>query len=244
MKTLLIVLFSIASLASCSTKSVEPSVADNQSGSTNTPTDTTKLKGAYQYLALGDSYTIGQSVNLSESFPYQLKAQLNQRGYKVTDPTIIAVTGWTTANLINAIQQANLTQKYDFVTLLIGVNNQYQGMSQSDYRTQFVQLLNTAIGFANGNKLHVFVISIPDYSVTPFASGSNKAQIAAGIDQFNNINRDESTKAGVNYLYITDISRMATTDPSLVATDGLHPSGKMYGLWVNQLSPMVAAQFK
>ena len=117
-------------------------------------------------------------------------------------------------------------------------------MSQADYRTQFIQLLNTAIGFANGNKLHVFVISIPDYSVTPFASGSNKAQIAAEIDQFNNINRDESTKAGVNYLYITDISRMAATDPTLIATDGLHPSGKMYQLWVNQLSPMVAAQLK
>jgi len=244
MRTLLLVLFSLASLAGCSTRSVAPSVADTQAGSTNTQTDTTKLKGAYQYLALGDSYTIGQSVSSLESFPYQLKAQLNQRGYKVTDPAIIAVTGWTTANLINAIQQANLTQKYDFVTLLIGVNNQYQGMSQADYRTQFIQLLNTAIGFANGNKLHVFVISIPDYSVTPFASGSNKAQIAAEIDQFNNINRDESTKAGVNYLYITDISRMAATDPTLIATDGLHPSGKMYQLWVNQLSPMVAAQLK
>jgi lysophospholipase L1-like esterase len=212
--------------------------------STPSPTDTTQLKGPYQYLALGDSYTIGQSVNQSESFPYQLKTQLYQRGYKVTDPTIIATTGWTTANLITGIQQANLSGKYDIVTLLIGVNNQYQGMSQSDYRTQFVQLLNTAIAFAKGNKLRVFVISIPDYSVTPFASGSNKAQIAAEIDQFNLINQSESTKAGVNYLYITDISRMAASDPSLITYDGLHPSGKMYGLWMDKLAPLVALQLK
>jgi lysophospholipase L1-like esterase len=242
MKTLLLVLFSLASLTGCSKKPGTP--ADDPPANTSTQTDTTKLKGTYQYLALGDSYTIGQSVSPLESFPYQLKAQLNQRSYKVADPTIIATTGWTTANLINAIQQANLTGKYDFVTLLIGVNNQYQGMNQTDYRTQFVQLLNIAISFANGNKLHVFVISIPDYSVTPFASSSNKVQIAAEIDQFNNINREESTKAGINYLYITDISRMAATDPTLIATDGLHPSGKMYQLWVNQLTSIVAAQIK
>lgn len=236
MKTLLLALFSLVILVGCSQQPM--------AYSTPSQADTTKLKGPYQYLALGDSYTIGQSVTAAESFPYQLKAQLYQRGYKVTDPTIIATTGWTTANLINGIQQANLSQKYDFVTLLIGVNNQYQGMSQIDYRTQFVQLLNTAIGFANGNKLRVFVISIPDYSVTPFASSSNKAQIATAIDQFNLINQDESTKAGVNYLYITDISRMAATDPSLITYDGLHPSGKMYGLWMDKLAPLIAAQLK
>lgn len=236
MKTLLLSLLSLITLVGCSQQPM--------AFSTPSPTDTTQLKGPYQYLALGDSYTIGQSVNQSESFPYQLKTQLYQRGYKVTDPTIIATTGWTTANLITGIQQANLSGKYDIVTLLIGVNNQYQGMSQSDYRTQFVQLLNTAIAFAKGNKLRVFVISIPDYSVTPFASGSNKAQIAAEIDQFNLINQSESTKAGVNYLYITDISRMAASDPSLITYDGLHPSGKMYGLWMDKLAPLVALQLK
>lgn len=236
MKTLLFFFFSIAGLSGCAPQSADfqPSVQ----------TDTVKLKGPYQYLALGDSYTIGQSVDTSQSFPYQLKQQLLSRGYLLNNPKIIATTGWTTADLINGITQARLTQTYDFVTLLIGVNNQYQGMSQSDYRMQFVQLLNSAISFANGNKLRVFVLSIPDYSVTPFASGLNQANIAAQIDQFNAINKDESTKAGVNYLNITDISRMAATDPSLVAVDGLHPSAKMYALWVAQLAPLIVNQLK
>ncbi|WP_295655061.1 SGNH/GDSL hydrolase family protein [uncultured Mucilaginibacter sp.] len=236
MKTLFFFFLSIASLAGCAPQSsdFQPSVQ----------ADTTKLKGPYQYLALGDSYTIGQSVDTTQSFPYQLKLQLLSRGYLVNNPKIIATTGWTTNDLINGITQARLTQTYDFVTLLIGVNNQYQGLSQADYRTQFVQLLNSAIGFAKGNKLHVFVLSIPDYSVTPFANGLNQANIAAQINQFNYINQDESTKAGVNYLNITDISRMAATDPTLVAIDGLHPSGKMYALWDAQLAPLVVAQLK
>jgi lysophospholipase L1-like esterase len=234
MKTLLLTLFSFVILVSCSQKPL--AVPDY-----NSIADTTGLKGPYTYLALGDSYTIGQSVSAAESFPYQLKTQLYNRKYIVTDPNIIAVTGWTTADLINAIQQARLTTKYDIVTLLIGVNNQYQGLGQSDYRTQFVQLLNTAINLANSNKLHVYVISIPDYSVTPFASGSNKAKIALEIDQFNAINKDESAKAGVNYVDITDISRMAAADPSLITYDGLHPSGKMYEQWIDRLVPIVAA---
>lgn len=237
MKTLLWLFLSIAGLAGCKQK-------DEIIHFASAPADTTVLKGPYQYLALGDSYTIGQSVSPAESFPYQLKTQLHALGYNVNIPTIIATTGWTTANLINGIQQANLTQKFDIVTLLIGVNNQFQGMSQTDYRAQFVQLLNTAISLANGNKLHVFVLSIPDYSVTPFAAAMNTANIAAQIDQFNAINKDESSRAGVNYLDITGISRMAATDASLLAIDNLHPSAKMYALWVTQLAPMVAAQLK
>ncbi|MEO6524728.1 MAG: SGNH/GDSL hydrolase family protein [Mucilaginibacter sp.] len=205
----------------------------------NTPTN---LKGPYTYLALGDSYTIGEAVELTNSFPYQLKTSMADKGYGITTPKIIAVTGWTTGDLKNAIAQANITQKYDLVTLLIGVNNQYRGYSQADYRAEFVQLLNTAIGFANGNKLKVFVLSIPDYSVTPFAATSYKAKIANEIDQFNAINKDESLKAGVNYLDITGISRQAAFDTSLIAFDGLHPSAKMYGLWVGQLSTQVVAQ--
>jgi len=207
-------------------------------------TNTTSNKNTMQYLALGDSYTIGESVELAQSFPYQLKALVNQEGFNIADPEIIAITGWTTGNLIDAITQTNLTKKYDFVTLLIGVNNQYQGKSQDEYRAQFIQLLNTAIAFANGHKDRVFVLSIPDYSVTPFAANSDKAKIATEIDQFNRINLVESTKAGVNYLNITDISREATTNPSLVAGDGLHPSAEMYRLWVSKLAPMVAEKIK
>ncbi len=197
---------------------------------------------ALTYLALGDSYTIGESVPQSQSFPYQLTAQLNTQT-KVNAPDIVAVTGWTTNNLINGINNSGLTNNtYDFVTLLIGVNDQYKGLSQDSYRDRFVILLNTAIKFAKGNKTNVFVISIPDYSVTHYAAGSNTAMIAKEIDEFNAINKAESDKAGVNYLNITDISRQAATDPSLLANDGLHPSGKMYGLWVKKLALMVKTQ--
>jgi len=237
MKGMILILLSLATLAGCDKKAMETEQTTEQSSSAPV-----NLKGPYTYLALGDSYTIGESVELTSSFPYQLKSFMADKGYGLTTPKIIAVTGWTTGDLKNAITQANLTQKYDVVTLLIGVNNQYRGYSQTDYRTEFVQLLNTAIGFASGNKLRVFVLSIPDYSVTPFAATSNKTKIATEIDQFNAINKEESLKAGVNYLDITGISRQAAFDPALIAFDGLHPSAKMYGLWVGQLSTQVAAQ--
>jgi len=241
MKAVVLILFGVGSLLGCSKISSQGDQSFVQV--TDTTTKVTN-KNTLQYLALGDSYTIGESVDLTLSFPYQLKTNLATQGYTVADPKIIAVTGWTTTDLIKAIAQANLTQKYDFVTLLIGVNNQYQGKSQTQYRAEFIQLLNTAIAFANGNKKHVFVLSIPDYSVTPFAQNSDKAKIASEIDQFNDINLYESTNAGVNYLNITGISRQATTDPTLIATDGLHPSAKMYSLWVAGLVPMVVNNLK
>jgi lysophospholipase L1-like esterase len=240
MKVAFLLLLSFTGFLSCSKKSTN----NPQTFIQATDTSKTSNKNTMQYLALGDSYTIGESVDLAQSFPYQLKALLNQQGFNIADPEIIAVTGWTTGNLINSITQANLTQKYDFVTLLIGVNNQYQGKSEDEYRTQFVQLLNTALTFVNGHKDRVFVLSIPDYSATPFATNSDKAKIATEIDQFNSINLDESTKAGVNYLNITDISREATTNPALVAEDGLHPSAQMYRLWVARLAQMVEEKIK
>ncbi len=126
--------------------------------------------------------------------------------------------------------------------MLIGVNDQFQGNSPDSYRASFKKILNSAITFAQGNKNRVFVISIPDYGVTPFATGQNRYAITQQIDLFNSINKDEATKAGVNYLDITDISRRAANDLSLLANDGLHPSGKMYGLWVERLLPLVKAQ--
>jgi len=239
MKIAFLILVSLSSLA-CTKNLATPPLVAQTADTTTKVTNTNTL----HYLALGDSYTIGQSVDLSQSFPFQLKATLMSQGYTVADPKIIATTGWTTTDLVNAITQANLAQKYDFVTLLIGVNNQYQGKSQTQYRTEFVQLLNTAIAFANGNKQRVFVLSIPDYSVTPFAQGSDLAKIASEIDQFNAINLYESTNAGVNYLNITDISRQAAFDPSLIALDYLHPSAKMYGLWVARLAPQVIKSLK
>jgi lysophospholipase L1-like esterase len=196
------------------------------------------------YLALGDSYTIGESVPANQNFPSQLVTEMGNQGYSLASPVIIARTGWTTDELINAIKERGITQKFDFVTLLIGVNNQYRGYSSTTYRAEFVQLVNTAIAYANGNNKRVFVLSIPDWGVTPYATGRDRSQIAAQIDAFNAINASESSKAGVNYLSITEISRLAATDQSLNAPDGLHPSGKMYGLWVKQLAPQVAAHLK
>lgn len=204
-------------------------------------TDTSKT---ITYLALGDSYTIGEKVEQKESYPYQLAAQLKLKNVNVAEPKVIATTGWTTSELANGIAQADIKQKFDLVTLLIGVNNQYRGLSRTEYRQEFVKLLNTAIDFAGGNKKHVIVISIPDWSVTPFAEGRDRQLISDQIDLFNAINLEESERAGVKYVDITGISKDAKTDAELNASDGLHPSGKMYSLWVKKLLPVVIKSLK
>ncbi|MCZ4243451.1 SGNH/GDSL hydrolase family protein [Pedobacter punctiformis] len=201
---------------------------------------------SYTYLALGDSYTIGEQVKQEESFPYQLQNLLSAEKFNVANPEIIATTGWTTDELQNAIKQANLTGKYDFVTLLIGVNNQYRSYPVETYKKEFSELLQKAITFANGDKNKVFVVSIPDWGATPFAKdGPRSAQtIAQEIDQFNAVNQQITLAAGVSYTDITPASRNAATDLSLVATDGLHPSGKMYSAWAAALLPKVVAALK
>lgn len=190
-------------------------------------------KPVLTYLALGDSYTIGESVPLSESFPYQFATQLRGKGFNVADPKIIAKTGWTTDELQAAIKAENLTQTFDFVTLLIGVNNQYRGNSKITYRKEFKELLQTAINFAGGNKKRVVVLSIPDWGVTPFglSSGKSAKAIADEIDAFNAINREETLAQEISYTDITPASRNAATDLALVAKDGLHYSGKMHLQW-------------
>jgi lysophospholipase L1-like esterase len=241
MKTLHIILITLTALSGCTKKVALVPVTKNDTTTTKTmATNADTLS----YLALGDSYTIGEAVPQAQSYPYQLRASLNQQSLNIGVPKIIAVTGWTTDNLISAIAQSGITtKKYDFVTLLIGVNDQYQGLSIDNYKIKFAQVLNTAISFANGDTSRVFVLSIPDYGVTPFANGQD-ALIGPEIDKFNSINKSISLAAGVNYLDITAISRTAATDPTLIAPDGLHPSGKMYTLWMNLLEPMVAAKLK
>jgi lysophospholipase L1-like esterase len=207
-------------------------------------TDTTPITipaGGQSYLALGDSYTIGEAVAQSSCFPYQLAAALNSEGIKVGSPKIIAKTGWTTNELQDAIKAEALNSKFDIVTLLIGVNNQYRGNSIDTYRTEFKELLQTAINFAGGNKARVFVVSIPDWGATPFGkqSGRGVQAIAKEIDAFNAVNKEETLKAGISYSDITPGSRNAATDNSLVASDGLHPSGLMYRDWVTLLAPSV-----
>ncbi len=234
MKTLQLLLVSMVMFAGC-----KKPIAEVASKIVASPDTTTQ-----HYLALGDSYTIGQSVPASESYPVQLAHALTRGGFNVPAPTIIAVTGWTTDALIAGIANSNITNnKYQIVTLLISVNDQYDGLTQEHYRANFIQLLHAAINFAGGDSTRVFVLSIPDYGVTPFGK-SRQSFISPEIDQFNAINKQESLNAGVNYLDITGISREAANDLSLVAPDGLHPSGTMYTLWVNQLAPMVIERIK
>lgn len=198
---------------------------------------------AFSYLALGDSYTIGESVSQNESFPFQLSALLNERKPNVVaSPKVIARTGWTTSELQTAIPaDQDLKPPYSIVTLLIGVNNQYRGQSSVDYRNEFKALLHVALGFAGGDKKKVFVVSIPDWGVTPFGKNSGRPQetIAKEIDLFNAINKEETLSLGISYTDITPGSRLAATDLSLIASDGLHPSGKMYRAWAEALLPKV-----
>jgi len=192
---------------------------------------------AFSYLALGDSYTIGESVEEHQRFPVQLVAALRSKGLNMNAATIVARTGWTTDELASAIKSATLAKSYNLVTLLIGVNNQYRGRSSDEYRTEFRNLLQTAIQFANNKVQNVIVVSIPDYGVTPFGKSRDPENIAKDIDTFNAINRQETQNAGARYVNITDISREAADDDSLVASDGLHPSGKMYARWVKKILP-------
>jgi lysophospholipase L1-like esterase len=191
-----------------------------------------------RYLALGDSYTIGESVAVMDRWPNRLAKSLEEKGVP-TDVTIIAKTGWTTNELWDGIQEQKLEPPYDLVSLLIGVNNQYRGCDINEYREQFVFLLNQSIQYTGGNPKRVIVLSIPDWSVTPFAYGRNTTQITNDIDAFNAINRKETEKAGAHYVDITPISREAMNDPTLIASDGLHPSGRMYVEWVKQALPEV-----
>ena len=188
-----------------------------------------------KYLALGDSYTIGRLVPVEDSFPYQLTAKLKSKGFNMASPTLIAQNGWRTDELIKGIAGSGVKNQFDVVTLLIGVNNQFQGFDVDTYRAEFAQLLNTAIAYARGNKARVFVLSIPDWGVTPFGALRGPAKIAVQIDLYNKINREESEKAGVNYIDITDITRDVGDDLAYLASDHLHPSAKLYRLWVNRL---------
>ncbi|MBE2218424.1 MAG: SGNH/GDSL hydrolase family protein [Ignavibacteria bacterium] len=185
------------------------------------------------YLALGDSYTIGESVAENERFPVQLVKRLTMDSIDISDPVIIAKTGWTTDELSAAIKEKNVKDTFDIVTLLIGVNNQYRGRSADEYRVELRQLIESALKFAGGKKENVFIISIPDWGVTPFAEGRERKKIAEEIDLFNKVKKEESENYGVRFYDITEISRI--NDPALIASDGLHPSGKMYKMWVDKI---------
>jgi lysophospholipase L1-like esterase len=192
----------------------------------------------FRYLALGDSYTIGESVPTEERWPNQM-AQLLETDKIQIELTIIARTGWTTSELWQGIQTERIQPPYDLVSLLIGVNNQYRGYDIREYRDQFDFLLNQSIEYANGDINRVLVLSIPDWGVTPFASGRDREQIAREINEFNSVNRELSEGAGVHYVDVAPISREVVNNQLLIAPDGLHPSGKMYAMWAEKAYPIV-----
>ena len=190
-----------------------------------------------RYLALGDSYTIGERVAANHRWPNKLAKLLDAEGVP-TKATIIARTGWTVDELWQGIKANPPEGTYDLVTLLIGVNDQYRGHPVDGYREDFRFMLGKAIEYAGGKPDKVIVLSIPDWGVTPFAGGRDSGQIAADIDAFNAVNRDESEKAKVHYVDVTPLSREAVDDSSLIATDGLHPSDKMYAEWARLALPI------
>lgn len=192
-----------------------------------------------RFLALGDSYTIGEGVKVDERWPNQLFNTLCALGLPVSELKVIARTGWTTSELMAAIEYANLKYSYTLVSLQIGVNDQYRGYDQSHYQQEIRTLLERAIAHAAGRAGCVMVLSIPDWSVTPFAKDRDRARIAAEIDGFNLINRAESKRLHANHIDVTPFSRRAGKDMSLLAVDQLHPSGKMYALWVENMLPTV-----
>jgi lysophospholipase L1-like esterase len=198
----------------------------------------------YYWLALGDSYTIGEKVAAAENYPSQAVSLLINDGLDFQPARIIAKTGWTTDELEIGIAKANLVEplrsSYDFVSLLIGVNNQYRGQSVESYRPGFEKLLKEAIHFAGDRPDRVVVLSIPDWGVTPFATGSDRAQIAREIDAYNAANKQIAEQYHVHYIDITPWTREAASDGRLVTGDGLHPSGKEYKRWAEK----IAAFFK
>lgn len=192
-----------------------------------------------KYLALGDSYTIGEGVSEEERFPSQTVKLLKVQDIDVRALTYIAVTGWTTLDLMTAINAQTPGNDFDIVTLLIGVNDQYQKLSKDRYKIQFAALLNRAVEFAENRKNRVFVLSIPDYSVTPFVDTKKKPLVSLEVDEFNAINKEITLQSGITYIDITSSSRRAENDHTLIAADGLHPSNKEYAIWAGMLVPLI-----
>lgn len=196
----------------------------------------TPIMQPLHYLALGDSYTIGQGVQESERWPNQLSEMLTQNGVEIPETKIIAKTGWRTNNLIQAIADSTLTD-FNLVSLLIGVNNQFSGQSFEIFTAEFDSLLSISIDIA-GDKERVFVVSIPDYGVTPFGS-ANSENIAREIDMYNNYIKLKCNEQSILFINITEISRQLGALPGSLAPDNLHPSGNQYSLWVDEIFPNV-----
>lgn len=234
-------LFVICTLFSCSkrTLSQEPDYDSPSTEETNLiPTSN------LTYVALGDSYTIGTSVAYQDNYPSQLSAALQGELKSPISLKIIAKNGWRTDNLLEALKTEKLEPDYDLVTLLIGVNNQYQGEPFKKYEKEFAQLLEQALELANQKTERVFVISIPDWGYTPYGSGWDQQKITQEIDAYNCFAKQRAQKEGVTFIEVTDITRQGLEDKDLVASDGLHPSKKAYKLFVERMLPIITSSLK
>lgn len=191
------------------------------------------------YLALGDSYTVGESVDRDSSWPYAMVDEFRKKQVTIQEPDVIARTGWTTDELELGIQYRGIAQSYNLVSLSIGVNNQYRNRSVENFQGEFRNLLTRAISYAGDDPDNVFVVSIPDWGVTPFGKYSDSEKISREINEYNAAKKKICEEMGVLFIDITPISREAENDSSLIAPDGLHPSGKMYKQWVAKIVPDV-----
>ncbi len=191
------------------------------------------------YLALGDSYTIGEQVLLTESFPYQVVQLFRNKNIEIAAPEIIAKTGWTTDDLNAAIQEYIFLKEYDFVSLLIGVNNQYRGRAVEEYETEFNFLLEQAIAFAGNKTTNVFVLSIPDWGVTPFAAERDIVKISDEIDEYNAACKKITLLQNCTFIDITTSQRTDAHNDEMLASDGLHPSGKEYAKWAKLIYNLI-----
>ena len=198
----------------------------------------------YSYLALGDSYTIGEQVNITQSFPYQTIQLLRKSGFEFYAPEIIAATGWTTGDLFLAFDKNVMLSTYDFVSLLIGVNNQYQGGSVDEFRLHFRQILELAIQKTGGVTGNVTVLSIPDWGVTPFALEKSPEKIRSEIDLYNFICQAEAEYFQTHFINITESQRKNGNSDDFLASDKLHPSGKEYSKWAEQLAKVISDRLK
>jgi len=196
------------------------------------------------YLALGDSYTIGEQLPVHESFPYQTVQLLRKNGILCVAPEIVAKTGFTSDELLAQIEETSFLPSYDVVSLLIGVNNQYRGRATEDFEPEFTNLLQKAIDFAGGNPNKIFVLSIPDWGVTPFAEGRNRESIAIEIDAYNNSCKTITAMKGCSFIDITNAQRLDGTKEDFLAVDKLHPSCKEYAKWASLLAEKITNAFQ
>ena len=242
--SVIIALLVFISMACSKNKGINENDGVNRVDTTINPVDTTKKDTVNpkhpvnrRYLALGDSYTIGEAVAESERYPVQLKDSLAKYGINIYDLRVTARTGWTTGELLNALDVNSPVGNYDLVTLLIGVNNQYRGLSMQQYSNEFTTLLNRSVQYAGFNKSRVIVISIPDYSVAPFSYSSDTVRIRTQLQAFNKVNKDITTANGIKYIDVFPSSQEARYNKALVARDSLHFSGVEYARWTKMLVP-------